>query len=69
LFIAQINGKPFILEGGGIDVNGRGTLITTEECYLQPKIQVRNKGVGKEQFEETLKNISAFQIFSGRQRN
>ncbi len=55
LFIAQINGKPFILEGGGIDVNGRGTLITTEECYLHPKIQVRNKGVGKEQFEETLK--------------
>jgi len=53
--IAQINGKPFVLEGGGIDVNGRGTLITTEECYLHPKIQVRNKAVGKEQFEETLK--------------
>lgn len=55
LFIAKCNGKPFILEGGGIDVNGRGTLITTEECYLHPKIQVRNKGVDKKQFEETLK--------------
>lgn len=55
LFIAQINGKPFVLEGGGIDVNGRGTLITTEECYLQTKVQVRNKGVGKKQLEETLK--------------
>ena len=28
--------RPFILEGGGIDVNGRGTLITTAECYLEP---------------------------------
>jgi len=55
LFIAKCDGRPFILEGGGIDVNGRGTLITTEECYLHPKIQVRNKGVDKKLFEETLK--------------
>ena len=25
------------IEGGGIEVNGRGTLLTTEECYLDPK--------------------------------
>ncbi|MGC8886369.1 MAG: agmatine deiminase family protein [Verrucomicrobiia bacterium] len=55
LFVAKCGDKPFILEGGGIDVNGRGTLITTEECYLHPKIQVRNRGVDKKQFEETLK--------------
>src|SRR3954451_14168106 len=34
LFNAECNGKDFVLEGGGIEVNGRGTLLTTEECYL-----------------------------------
>jgi agmatine deiminase len=55
LFHAECGGKPFVLEGGGIDVNGRGTLITTEECYLDPKTQVRNPGMGREAFETTLK--------------
>jgi agmatine deiminase len=47
---------PIILEGGGIEVNGRGTLITTEECYLDPKIQVRNPGVGRVEFETALRD-------------
>jgi agmatine deiminase len=55
LFHAQSNGREFVLEGGGIDVNGRGTLLTTEECYLDPKNQVRNPGLGKREFEATLK--------------
>jgi agmatine deiminase len=40
-------GKPhrLILEGGSIDVNGEGVLITTEECLLS-KIQERNPGLG-----------------------
>lgn len=46
--------KPFVLEGGGIDVNGRGTLITTEECYLDPRTQVRNPGLGRAEFEAAL---------------
>ncbi len=37
LFHAECDGKPFVLEGGGIEVNGRGTLLTTEECYLHPQ--------------------------------
>ena len=37
LFNAQCNGKDFVIEGGGIEVNGRGTLLTTEQCYLDPK--------------------------------
>ena len=55
LFNAQCNGKDFIIEGGGIEVNGRGTLLTTEQCYLDPKIQVRNPGLGRQEIEETLK--------------
>ena len=55
LFNAQLDGKDFVLEGGGIEVNGRGTLLTTEECYLDPKVQVRNPGVGRNEFDETLK--------------
>src|SRR5262249_46429501 len=35
----------FVLEGGAIDVNGRGTLISTEECLLDQEIQPRNPGV------------------------
>jgi agmatine deiminase len=55
LFNAQFNGRPFIVEGGGIEVNGRGTLLTTEECYLHPKIQVRNPGLTKAQYDETFR--------------
>jgi agmatine deiminase len=54
LFDAKHQGKPFVIEGGGIEVNGRGTLLTTEECYLDPKVQVRNPGLGRAQIEETL---------------
>ncbi len=56
LFHAECNGRPFVIEGGGIELNGRGTLISTEECYLHPKIQVRNPGLGKADIEATLKN-------------
>jgi agmatine deiminase len=55
LFNAVHSGKDFVLEGGGIDVNGRGTLLTTEECYLDPKVQVRNPGLGRKEIDETLK--------------
>jgi agmatine deiminase len=55
LFHAVCNGEDFVLEGGGIEVNGRGTLLTTEECYLDPKVQVRNPGLGRKEIEETLK--------------
>ena len=44
--LALIDGK-IVLEGGSIDVNGRGTLITTEECLLDPKVQARNPGMAR----------------------
>jgi len=55
LFHAECQGRPFTIEGGGIEVNGRGTLLSTEECYLHPRIQVRNPGLGKTEIDETLK--------------
>jgi agmatine deiminase len=42
-----------VLEGGSIDVNGAGTLITTEECLLS-EVQQRNPGVSREQLEKVL---------------
>ncbi|MBN1821696.1 MAG: agmatine deiminase family protein [Prolixibacteraceae bacterium] len=41
-----------VLEGGAIDSNGKGTLLTTEECLLDPKIQVRNQGFTKDDYEQ-----------------
>jgi agmatine deiminase len=53
---SKLKTQNFVIEGGGIELNGRGTLISTEECYLDPKIQVRNPGLGKTEIEVTLKN-------------
>jgi agmatine deiminase len=44
-------GKPVVLEGGALEVNGKGTLITSEECLLHPSIQVRNAGFTKADYE------------------
>lgn len=41
------NGASVVLEGGGIDVNGRGTLLTTEECFMDQEVQCRNPGFSK----------------------
>ncbi|MFY9242586.1 MAG: agmatine deiminase family protein [Polaribacter sp.] len=48
-------GKPVVLEGGALEVNGKGTLLTTEECLLDPKIQVRNKNYTKADYEAIFK--------------
>jgi agmatine deiminase len=42
-----------VLEGGSIDVNGAGTLLTTEECLLSP-IQARNPKLSREEIERVL---------------
>ena len=40
-----------VLEGGSIDVNGRGTMLTTEECLLS-STQQRNPGLGRAELEQ-----------------
>jgi agmatine deiminase len=44
---------PFILEGGSIDPNGAGTLLTTESCLLNPN---RNPSLSKVQIEQGLRD-------------
>jgi agmatine deiminase len=44
-------GREVVLEGGAIDVNGRGTILATEECLLDPGVQVRNPGFGREDYQ------------------
>ena len=45
-----VEGKRVVLEGGSIDVNGAGSLLTTEECLLSP-VQARNPELSREQIE------------------
>jgi agmatine deiminase len=44
-------GREVVLEGGSIDVNGRGTILTTEECLLDPAVQIRNPGFERADYE------------------
>jgi len=44
-----------VLEGGSIDVNGAGLLLTTEECLLSP-IQARNPELSRKQIETALRD-------------
>ena len=48
---SEYNGREVVLEGGSIDYNGSGTIITTEECLMDDKVQMRNKGFIKNDYE------------------
>ena len=56
LFHAKARSKNFVLEGGAIDSNGCGSLLTTEECLLDQKTQVRNRGLSRQEVEDALKD-------------
>ena len=45
-----------MLEGGSIDVNGAGTLLTTEECLLDPEVQVRNPGFTRRDYADVFRD-------------
>jgi len=50
--VVELNGRPYhvVLEGGSIDVNGQGLMLTTEECLLS-KVQQRNPGLSRRELE------------------
>lgn len=52
----RVGSRDVVLEGGSIDVNGRGTLITTEECLLDPAVQTRNPGMDRAEIETALRD-------------
>src|SRR5580765_2071875 len=49
----ELKGKPYhvVLEGGSIDVNGQGLMLTTEECLLS-RVQQRNPGLTRQDLEK-----------------
>jgi agmatine deiminase len=47
----EFGGRRIVLEGGSIDVNGQGLLLTTEECLLSPE-QARNPGFSRTNLEK-----------------
>lgn len=53
---AQCQGRPVVLEGGAIDGNGQGSLLTTEECLLDQRIQIRNPGLSKKEMEAAFRD-------------
>lgn len=52
LFAETVNRRGFVLEGGSIESDGRGTLMTTSRCLLSPN---RNAHLGRDDIEEYLK--------------
>ena len=47
----HFNGHRVVLEGGSIDTNGAGVLITPEECLLS-EVQQRNPGLSRQDLEQ-----------------
>lgn len=45
---------PLVMEGGAFHVDGEGTLVTTEQCLLNPN---RNPGMSREEIEDALKRF------------
>src|SRR5262249_15548573 len=50
VFQPMFGKRRVVLEGGSIDCNGQGTLLTTEECLLS-KVQQRNPGMSRKDYE------------------
>ena len=56
--VQVINMQPFVLEGGSIESDGKGTLLTTVECLSS---QNRNEYLQKEELEAYLKDVFGFE--------
>lgn len=56
--VAAVNMQPLVLEGGSLESDGKGTLLTTVECLASVN---RNEYLGQEQLEYHLKEIFGLQ--------
>jgi agmatine deiminase len=54
LILPEHKGRRVVLEGGAIDVNGLGTLLTSEECLLS-EVQARNPGYTRFDYAQVFK--------------
>lgn len=60
VFEVEYKNQEVVLEWGAIDVNGEGTILTTEECLLDYETQTRNPHLSREDYEEVFRqNIGA----------
>jgi agmatine deiminase len=51
VLVPERDGRRVVLEGGAMDGNGAGDVLTTEECLLDPAVQVRNPGFSRADYE------------------
>ena len=54
-FLPEVGRRRIVLEGGAIDVDGQGTLLATEQCFLTGR-QARNRALGKAGMEAALRD-------------
>jgi agmatine deiminase len=55
-YAVSAGGREVVMEGGAIDVDGRGTLLATEECLLSD-VQARNPGLGRQGIEQVFRDV------------
>jgi agmatine deiminase len=55
MWTPECNGQRVVLEGGSIDVNGAGWILTTEECLLSD-VQARNPGLTRGDLEQLFRD-------------
>jgi agmatine deiminase len=55
MWTPQCEGQRVVLEGGAIDVNGAGSILTTEECLLSD-VQARNPGLTRKDLEQIFRD-------------
>jgi agmatine deiminase len=53
LFLPRVKGKPVVMEGGSVEFNGAGTVMTSESCLLHEN---RNPHLSKREIEKALKD-------------